>query len=202
MTESVRKILLIVCDLAIFFVTLGIIWNGCLTERKWDRDKAKRTFRFFTTLSNVFCALASLAAVFFLIGGEMPLPMRLIRYTSTASVAVTMVTVLVFLGPQFGYGPLLAGGSLFLHLLTPLAAIVSFAFLETGTLTFPQALLGLLPVAAYGALYCYKVIFAPEERKWEDFYGYNNGGHWKVSIGAMLAGTFLLCIVLWALDKI
>ncbi len=202
MTEATRRILMIVCDLAIFFVTAACVLGGCITDRHWDREKTGKTFRFFTILSNVFCALASLAAALCLIGGRLPEAVRLVRYVSTAAVSVTMVTVLVFLGPNMGYLPLLSGSSLFLHLLTPLASIAVFAFLEEGTLTFAQSLLGLIPMTAYGILYCRKVVFEPEERKWDDFYGFNKGGHWRFSCAAMFAGTLILCVLLWALDKV
>ena len=36
-------------------------------------------------------------------------------------------------------------------------------------------------------LYINRVLFAPEGRRWEDFYGFNKGGKWPLSLAAMLA---------------
>ena len=69
-------------------------------------------------------------------------------------------------------------------------------------MTFRQALAGLLPVALYGPLYLYKILFAPPEKRWEDFYGFNKTGKWPVSFAAMLAGTFLICMGIMALQNL
>ena len=78
-------------------------------------------------------------------------------------------------------------------------ALVSFGMLEKRGMTFAQSLWGLLPVVLYGPLYLYKIRFAPEGKRWEDFYGFNRTGRWPVSFAAMLAGTFLICmgLMMW-----
>jgi hypothetical protein len=59
------------------------------------------------------------------------------------------------------------------------------------------AILGMLPMLLYGAVYLYKVILAPEGRRWEDFYGFNRGGMWPIAAVAMLAGTCAVCALFW-----
>ena len=59
------------------------------------------------------------------------------------------------------------------------------------------ALTGVVPVLLYGAVYLYKVVYAPEERRWEDFYGFNKGGKWLISLSAMIVGTLVVCVVFW-----
>ena len=86
----------------------------------------------------------------------------------------------------------------FLHLLTPLMAIVSFVFLEKRGMRFGTSMLGMLPVLLYGVLYLQKVIRAPEGKRWEDFYGFNKDGKWARAFAIMLAGCFLVCLFyLW-----
>ena len=75
------------------------------------------------------------------------------------------------------------------------SAIGSFCLLEKRGLSFSGSLLGMIPVTAYGFLYLYKVIFAPEDRRWNDFYGFNKGGKWPLSLLCMLTGSFLLCML-------
>ena len=59
-----------------------------------------------------------------------------------------------------------------------------------------MVLLGVLPIIAYGILYLNKVLL---EKTWDDFYGFNKGGKWKISVAAMTIGCFLVSFVLWVL---
>ena len=60
----------------------------------------------------------------------------------------------------------------------------------------------MLPVFLYGLLYVYRIRFAPEEKRWEDFYTFDRGGKLALSCAGMLAGTFLICMGLMALQNI
>ena len=169
-------------------------------EGNWSFSEFRRKLRFFTLLSNLLSAFASLVALFFLRNSGLPYGVWLLKYLGTASVTVTCLTVMVFLGPTMGYKSQLEGWSFYLHVVGPLLAIISFCFLErTWPLSFAVALLGLLPVVLYGILYLYKVVIAGQ---WEDFYGFNKNGKWKTSFTAMVIGTFLVCILLWLLCRI
>ena len=150
-------------------------------------------------------SIFAMVAVALLCGG-IPDWVWTLKYIGTAAVTVTMLTVFLFLAPSVGkdwYGVLLKGaGNLFMHLVTPLAALVSFCVFEKRGMSFPQSLWGLLPVALYGPVYMYKIIYAPEEKRWDDFYGFNKTGKWPVSFAAMVAGTFLICLGIMALQNI
>ena len=69
-------------------------------------------------------------------------------------------------------------------------------------MSFSQSLWGLLPVVLYGPLYLYRILYAPEGKRWEDFYGFNKSGKWPISFAAMLAGTFLICMGIMALQNL
>ena len=156
-------------------------------DRKWDFATGFTALRYFTVLSNILCAAGALAVLI---------------SPGTAAVAVTLVTVLVFLGPTLGYKVLFQGQDLYLHLIAPLLAIGSFCFGERDyALHFSTALLGLVPVLLYGAFYLWQVVVRKPAR-WEDFYGYNKNGKWYVSFALMVVGTFLLCMLLLLLSRI
>ena len=121
----------------------------------------------------------------------------LLKYLGTVSVTVTLLTVLFFLGPTQGFKIMLSGSNLYLHLIGPVLAILSYAFLEKKPITIGTAMIGLLPMIVYGVVYLYKVIIAAEDKRWEDFYGFNKGGKWPVMFAAMIAGTAVVCIVFW-----
>ena len=126
------------------------------------------------------------------------------KYVGTSAVSVTMLTVLLFLGPTMGgYEGLLKKFPDFcMHLATPLLAIFSFGFLERRGMSFKTALLGMLPVALYGAWYLYKTIYAPQDKRWDDFYGFNRGGKWPIAFAAMMLGGFAVCMGLMALQNL
>ena len=159
---------------------------------------AKKLFRYFTTLSNVLCALASLVTAIFALRGALPLWVVLFKYAGTAAVSVTLLTVFLFLGPVSGeWKKLLSGADFFFHLLCPLLAIVSFCFFEKTRFAFGWTALAVAPVVLYGAWYLYRVIYARPEKQWEDFYGFNRGGKWPVSVALMLLGACVVAVVLW-----
>ena len=57
-------------------------------------------------------------------------------------------------------------------------------------------------MALYAVLYACKVLLAPPEKAWEDFYGFNRGGKWYLSVCLMLLGTLLICLGLAALQSL
>ena len=168
-------------------------------DGKWSVQAGLRALRFFTTLSNVLCAVASLLVLLTLRRG-VPFGIWLLKYIGTAAVAVTFMTVMVFLGPTMGYKDQLKGFAFYLHVSGPLIAIISFCFLERWyPLSFALSLTGMLPVILYGSFYLNRVVVA---KKWDDFYGFNKSGKWQISFSAMVAGSFLLCILLWLLCRL
>ena len=168
-------------------------------DGKWNMQAGLRALRFFTTLSNVLCAVASLLVLLTLRQG-VPFGIWLLKYIGTAAVAVTFMTVMVFLGPTMGYKDQLKGFAFYLHVSGPLIAIISFCFLERWyPLSFALSLTGMLPVILYGSFYLNRVVVA---KKWDDFYGFNKSGKWQISFSAMVAGSFLLCILLWLLCRL
>ena len=194
----------ILLNLLVFLAT-AVSFIFCFRDREgiWSWKSGIRSLRFFTILSNLFCACASLAVALSSLQGTIPHGIWLLKYVAASSVAVTFLTVMFFLGPTQGYKEQLKGWGLFLHLICPVLAILSFCFLERAyPLSFAVSLLGMLSVVLYGALYLYKVVLVPEESRWEDFYGFNKGGKWRMSFTAMIVGAFLVCVILRLLCRV
>ena len=175
----------------IFLLTLILTNRFFRKDGVWHIKNGAVAFRYFTVLSNVFCAAAALLMCF----ASSVSWVWTLKYIGTVAVTVTMLTVFLFLGPNMGYKMLLTGPDLYMHLVTPLMAIISFICFEKRGMTFQMALLGVLPVLFYGVLYLYKVVYAPEHKRWEDFYGFNKNGKWPVSFATMLAGGFAVCML-------
>ena len=122
-----------------------------------------------------------------------------LKSVGTVAVSVTFFTVVLFLGPVFGFGGMFAGANFFLHLVSPLLAMISLcAFENREPLRFRVTFLGLLPTFIYGIVYVWLVVF---QKTWPDFYGFNIGGHWAFSAVAMLIATYLISLVLWGIRK-
>ena len=189
----------------IALLTLLIVVSFFRKDGQWVPERGKFALRFFTTLSNMLCAAASLLTALAINAGGIPEWIWMLKYIGTAAVTVTMLTVLFFLAPSFGKGALkvlLSGTDLFMHLITPLLALVSFCVFEKRGMTFCQSLWGMLPVVLYGPVYLYKIMFALPEKRWDDFYGFNKQGKWPVAFAGMVLGTFLICMGIMALQNL
>ena len=197
----------IVLNVLVFLATAVLVLSFPRKDGQWYPERIIKAFRFFTCQSNAFCAAACLAEAVSALCGDIPEWIWMLKYIGTAAVTVTMLTVFLFLAPGIGKG--WAGillthtvSDFFMHLLTPLAALFSFCLLEKREMSFVQALAGMLPVILYGILYIYKTQFAPEGKRWEDFYGFNRNGRMLISALGMTAGTFSVCMMLMAFQNL
>ncbi len=162
------------------------------------KSPVKIVLRYFTTLSNLFCAAASLAVASARLWGAVPPSVLVLKFIGTAAVSVTLLTVMLFLGPfVYDFKLLLTGPDFWLHLICPLLAIFSLLLWDKPDVSFGFALLGVLPVLLYGGYYLYHVILAPPGKRWVDFYGFNRKGKWPVSYVLMVLCAFLISVVLW-----
>ena len=190
----------------IFLVTVALLIGFFRKDGHWVPERVKVTFRYFTVQSNVLCAVSALGMCIAQLSGNVPAWVWIFKYIGTAAVTLTMLTVFLFLAPSIGkgwYDVLLKQiYDLFMHLITPLAALVTFCVLEKRGMTFPQCLWGMLPVALYGPLYLYKIRFAPEEKRWDDFYGFGKGGKLPLMLAVMVAGMFLICLGIMGLQNL
>lgn len=162
-------------------------------DGKWSVENGTKALKYYTFLSNVFCALTALGMVIF----PNLLPAWILKYTGTVAVTITLLTVLFFLGPKLGYKRVLTGRDFIMHMVNPLLAIVSLCVFERNEMPFYVTAFGLLQMILYGLLYGYKVMFAKGKKGWDDFYGFNKGGRWYISAVIMLLGTFAICVILW-----
>ena len=196
----------IILNAFIFLVTAILVILMFRKDGQWVPERGKKAFRFYTVQSNCLCAAVSLLMALAALAGPVPQWVWTLKYIGTAAVTVTMLTVFLFLAPSIGkdwFQVLIKGASnAFMHVLTPLTALLSFCLLEKRGMSFPQCLWGMFPVVLYGPVYLYKIIYAPEEKRWDDFYGFNKGGKWPVAFTGMVIGTFLICLGMMALQNL
>lgn len=119
-----------------------------------------RIFMYYTEDSNILGGLASLLyavyAVPALCGGknEVPAWVRLFRFASTCCLTLTLLVVLFVLAPVSGFAAMLLNGHLlYMHLLCPLLAILSFLLLEDGSfLKKKHILYAVIPTLIYAMI--------------------------------------------------
>ena len=180
----------------VLFVLLSTVFFFLQGGQGNMREGGKKALVYFTVDSNLLCALACLViCVADLLalrqgGGFLPRWLDLIKFTGSAAVGVTFFTTLCYLLPvtHFDFKLLYAGWNLFLHALCPLAAMASWAFTERSvSLPFAWTLLALIPTTLYGAVYLCQVVI---RKRWKDFYSFNAGGLWYLSVFIMLLLSF------------
>lgn len=103
------------------------------------------SLKYFTVLSNL---LEAAACVVWLINGN-----EKIKYIAAVSVTLTMVVVLTFLGPLFGYIPMFTGVSFWMHLVVPVAALLEVLFWSNEKFSKKDNLIACIPLGLYGVFY-------------------------------------------------
>ncbi|MBQ3356067.1 MAG: hypothetical protein IJG45_03005 [Oscillospiraceae bacterium] len=191
--------ILVLLSLAWFFLPDGAQGVGNMNRG------GVRVLIYFTVDSNILAALACLLLIPFNLKsirrGEDMLPRwaLLLKMIGTVAVTLTFAVVMLYFVPLVGPSMVLTGANLPLHLLCPLLAIASFCFFERGLFfTKRQMLLGIVPAVLYGIVYLVQVVFL---ENWEDFYAFNVGGLWYVTIVAIPAVNYLFALGLRAVHN-
>ena len=180
-----------------FFGTGSLVQNGI------------GSLRYFTMLSNLFVGFVAIA---WLTGArksrdgkagegsdrKVGARIERLKYIAAASVGLTCATVLGFLGPIYGYIEMLAGANLFMHLLTPVAAMAEIIFLSDTSYTRKDNRLAVIPPLLYGLVYLINIIINgrgewPDTNDWYLFFA------WGYPIGILIYAVLLTVTWLLAL---
>ena len=210
--DSVRKIrgadwrtaATVVCNVIILVWTAFCVAKFFVASGDGNMQvRGASCFRYFTVDSNILSAVAAavfLAEAVFVCGrGRSPgSAVTGIKQAGTSAVMVTLLTVVVYLGPVYGFSSMFAGTNLYMHLIGPLLSLFSFCVLERGgKITALQILLGVLPVVLYGAVYFLMVVVLGEGNGgWPDFYWLNASGNWYVSVAVFVAAALAVSFLI------
>ena len=119
-----------------------------------------------------------------------------LKYVAAAAVGLTFTTVMCFLGPLYGYPAMFVGGNLFMHLITPVAAVAEIIFLSDFRYTRRDNKLVIIPPLLYGIVYlCNNLINGigewPDTNDWYLFLA------WGYPVGIIIFAV--ICAVTWLL---
>lgn len=172
-----------------------------------------QSFRYFTTLSNVFAATAAGIMLFYNIRNvvkdryEFPKWSLIVKYVATCAVALTFTTVALFLSPTIlsyggNYFTLFSGNGFFMHFLLPALSVVNFIFFEKKPkLRFKYAFYALIPTVIYAAVYA---VMVKVIKAWPDFYSFapkGNGALLPVIALSMCILSFFVSAFLFLIRK-
>ena len=162
-------------------------------------EKGLKTFRMFTTLSNIVLGLSSLLFIPFQIDGlrkgnfHLPRWIVTVMYMSVSLVGLTFITAVTAISAVQGfYGAMVAGTGLFLHTINPILAIIIFTLVnDFHHIKFKESFWALLPVFIYSVFYFILAICIGEENGgWRDHYNFNTFLPWYISIFIMYGLAF------------
>jgi len=200
--------------LALFSVVSTVIGFNFMEDVGVLSDKNFSAFKYFTVDSNILAGITSLIYVIFqlrLARGKLqklPLSLMLFKLAATTGVTLTMMVTVFFLAPQSHstYFAYFMNSNLFMHLVIPLLAIISFIFFEPAQIKFSQSLTGIIPMLLYAFYYLPNVLLHLENGKAlhkYDWYGFLAGGVWTIwlVIPIILLVTWLFALGLWVLNK-
>ena len=198
MSESFKTVTAIVLNIVLFIMEAAVMIPCFQRENK-------HMFIYYTNDSNIFAGITSLiysvAALTALSQGRAAVPewIVMLRFMSTLGLTLTYVIVVTALAPAYGkggYAKLLFGKfSIFVHLICPLIAFISFVFFEDGScLSGTSALfIVMIPTLLYAVLSILLNIL----KKWDGPYFFLKVYNQPVYVSMLwavivLGGAFLL----------
>ena len=188
-----------------------------------EKPEIPAIFKYFTVISNLLVVLISgINSVVYLASvindkNYVKEIFQILKLVAVTMCLITFLMVLIFLlpaDPSYGW---FSGSQLFLHLLTPTAAVISFVFLEYGAkMRFRFFFVPAVAVILYGVFYTVYAKVAPAGEA-VDWYGFlfDSGnriapvdfskiafGQFFIFLAESLGGALVFGFGLWLLNKI
>lgn len=181
---------------SLIVVVTAIVMYGYFQpkEGKNGKERGLSSFRYFTIDSNVFSAFVSAIYLVFIVTGKaIPSWLMVLKFVASVTVMLTFLTVMIYLGPTYGYKNQLSDVNIHMHLMGPLMAAITCCFFENNMkLQIWQMLLGLVPTALYGLEY---ILMVSRKKKWPDFYGFAKS-NLTLSGTLMMILTSIICLLM------
>ena len=169
-------------------------------------------FKFYTVDSNILMGIISLIISIYEIKlfkstiKEIPKIVYILKFIATSGIALTFLVTLAFLGPQYGMYAMYNNSNLFLHLIIPLLAIISYIFFEKYDNKYKYGVLGVIPMFIYSIYYTSQVLIHLNDGGLTfkyDFYGFLNGNlnNIYVVIPIIYLFAYIISLLLILLNK-
>ena len=157
-------------------------------------SRGLESLKYFTILSNLLEGIASLVWLLCTVLRRQKHKAEVFKYIACLSVFLTFITVMIFLGPLFGYKAMFAGPNLWLHLIVPLVSVFETALFAREDISGREAACSVIPVFVYGSIYLGNVIMngrGNAQTGWNDFYGFAT---WGIPVGILIFAGICLVV--------
>lgn len=161
--------------------------------------------QYYTQLSNIFllgitCAIFVYQILYLKKGKETPRILKVLKYSATCMVSITLIVVLFILIPMAGFEyagyMLFEGTTLFYHTLCPVLAIVTFFVFDDIELEKKDKWYAFLPTVIYGIVIVFFNLIKVVKGPYGFLYIYENPIHITIIWGIIILGfSYLLCII-------
>ncbi len=180
--RRIKLVLNLIIAVLVFYSWLHMVFRGggALSSR------GVSSLKYYTVLSNLFSGFTALL----FLSGRCRQWIPFLKLTSSVSITLTLLTVIFFLGPLFGFAGMYAGDNLWFHLIIPLLCILDYLIAEPYHPSFARRLLTLLPTILYGIFY---TVHAFSGRPRADWYGFFRGG---ILSGFIIYAVLCLAVIL------
>ena len=169
---------LIACVITLVFTSGAII--AAIAGRVRSGLSPLHAFRYFTTLSNTVTFFASGFIFPYAVNGVRmkrfvyPRWLSMVHYSGTVCTTLTFVFAMTFI-LHYDRHLAIGGSNFFLHVICPIAVLISFEMVESGyEYRIKDAFVCLIPLLIYSLLYTTEVVFIGEANGgWPDMYKLN-----------------------------
>ena len=167
------SILALCAGLLLFVCTFTVLFRWL---ERYD-STGEQPLHYFTVLSNLLSAVTAAFMIPYAVEGirkkhfVLPRFVVLFQFSAVICVSITMFAAFTFILPTQGIDAV-QGTNFWLHIITPLCALILFHCVETGvSISWREALVCLIPFWIYIIVYFIMVILVGEENGgWSDFY--------------------------------
>ena len=150
------------------------------------------SLKYFTTLSNVFEGISCIIWIILNVnfaksekGNRLKNFTDALKYAASVCVALTFLTVIIFLGPMFGYDNMFTHANLWFHLVIPLLSMAEFVFFNQSEVRIRENFAAVVPMLLYGTVYLVNILLngVSEFPNTNDLYGFAT---WGIPIGVVI----------------
>ena len=159
-----------------------------------DTGGGLSAFRFFTVQSNIYMGIVSLIYLinYFVIydkeSRSISMVVKVLKLTGTASVAITLLTVVFYLFPITLSWEMFTNTNLFMHFLIPVVSIVTYIWFDDVSLKKKFSWFTIIPVGGYGLFYFINVAVHNGYGTMKyDWYGF---GQWGLGVSFIVFIVF------------
>ena len=211
-----KKILSVILNFLIFALVATVFTVRVLVYDDTEQslmENGLAILKFFTVQSNVLMGIVALVFGCYRIrelkiGKLPPKAIFVIKHVATAGVALTFLTVVLYLSPinPAGYFDLFTGANFFFHFLVPVIAIVAQVFFDGEKMPFSYTVFGVIPMFLYGLWYIVNALTHLENGKvvpeYDWYYFLQGGTVMSIAIVVgMIVLAFAISALMWLIEK-